>query len=150
MIPKLQPRAHVVQSEKLTREFDDMQRLIDALNSKEIPEGIATAITQQLEPLNSQGIPAEQYTARLKETRSSILKLVEKQLKLVPQKHHQKLWMALGMTALGLPFGVVFALMLKNFAFLGLGMPIGMGIGIGVGTKLDEQAKAEGRQLDLE
>ncbi|MDO6390620.1 hypothetical protein Q4E40_10820 [Pontibacter sp. BT731] len=150
MIPKLQLREGIAQSETLAEEFDRMQKLIDALNSKAIPEGIAAAIMQQLEPLNRLEIPAPQHAAKLKETRGAILKLVEKQLKLVPQKHHQKLWMALGISALGIPFGIVFALTLKNFAFLGLGMPIGIGMGIAVGTKLDEQAKAEGRQLDLE
>ncbi|PKV67101.1 hypothetical protein [Pontibacter ramchanderi] len=150
MIPKLQSREEMAQSEKLTREFDRLQQLIDALNSKDIPEGIAATITQQLAPLHNTGIPASQYGAQLKKTRGAILKLVKKQLKLVPQKHYQKLWMALGTTTLGLPFGVVYALMLKNFAFLGLGMPVGIGVGIAIGTKLDKQAKAEGRQLDIE
>ncbi|GGG09466.1 hypothetical protein [Pontibacter amylolyticus] len=150
MIPKLQPGKGIAQSKKLAEEFDRMQQLIDGLNSKAIPEGIAATITQQLEPLNSLDIPDKQCAARLKESRRSILRLVEKQLNLVPQKHHLKLWMALGMSAFGLPFGVVFSLALKNFAFIGLGLPIGIGIGIAVGTKLDEKAKAEGRQLDLE
>ncbi|SIT89744.1 hypothetical protein [Pontibacter indicus] len=150
MIPKLQPIEGIAQSEKLAEEFNRMQQLIDALNSKAIPEGIAATITQQLEPLNGLNIPAKEHTAKLKETRSAILKLVEKQLNLVPQKHHLKLWLALGMSTFGLPFGVVFSLALKNFALLGLGLPIGMGIGMGIGAKLDEKAKSEGRQLDLE
>lgn len=150
MIPKLQPGEGIAHSEKLAEEVDRMQQLIDALNSKAIPEGIAATITQQLEPLSGLDIPDKQYAARLKKSRRSILRLVEKQLNLVPQKHHLKLWMALGMSALGIPFGVVFSIALKNFAFIGLGLPIGMGIGIAVGTKLDEKAKAEGRQLDLE
>ncbi|MCP2042850.1 hypothetical protein [Pontibacter sp. HSC-36F09] len=150
MIPKLQQREDLTQNDKLAEEFGRMQQLIDALNSKAIPEGIAATIAQQIEPLNSPDIPAPLYAARLKKTRSFILKLVEKQLKLVPQKHYQKLWLALGISALGIPFGVVFSVALKNFAFIGLGLPIGIGVGIAVGTQLDEQAKAEGRQLDLE
>ncbi|PVY38216.1 hypothetical protein [Pontibacter virosus] len=53
MIPELQLREDIALSEKLSREFDRMQHLIDSLNSKAIPEGIAVSITQQLEMLNS-------------------------------------------------------------------------------------------------
>ncbi|PVY38215.1 hypothetical protein C8E01_11863 [Pontibacter virosus] len=58
--------------------------------------------------------------------------------------------MALGMTAPRLNFGVVFAMMLKDFTFLAWACRLRLVIGIGAGTKLDEQAKVEGRQLDQE
>src|SRR5690606_28385074 len=114
MIPKLQKRDDLAQTEKLTQEFDSMQKLIDALNEKAIPAGIADSISQQLAPLNHPAIPAPQYTKMLADRRKSILKQVEKELKLVPQKHYLKTWMALGMSAFGLPFGVAFSMMLKN------------------------------------
>lgn len=150
IILKLEYRETVGQNSKLANEYGKMQQLLDALNKKTISENIATSIKQQIEALNSLDIPAAQLAARLKETRHATLKLVEKQLKLVPQKHYLKRWMALGMSAFGLPFGVVFSITLGNFAFMGLGLPIGMGIGIGIGTELDKQAEVEGRQLAIE
>lgn len=80
---------------------------------------------------------------------SSLLKLLEKELKLVPKDHYRTRWMVVGMSAFGLPFGVVFGTSLGNMAYLGLGLPIGMGIGIAIGASMDEKAKKEGRQLTL-
>ncbi|MBT8222071.1 MAG: hypothetical protein KJN96_02760 [Eudoraea sp.] len=58
--------------------------------------------------------------------------------------------MALGMAVFGVPMGVAFGAALDNMAFLGIGIPIGMAIGIAIGTAMDEQAKKEGRQLDID
>lgn len=60
------------------------------------------------------------------------------------------MWLAVGMAAIGIPFGVVFGISLDNMSFLGIGIPIGMGIGIAIGTAMDKKARDEGRQLDLE
>lgn len=58
--------------------------------------------------------------------------------------------MALGMSAFGLPFGVVIGLITKNMGLLAIGLPIGMGIGVMVGSKMDKKALEEGRQLNME
>lgn len=60
------------------------------------------------------------------------------------------MWMVLGMSAFGLPIGLMFGLMMDNLAFLGIGLPIGMGLGLTLGTALDKKAFENGNQLDLE
>jgi hypothetical protein len=85
----------------------------------------------------------------LRRTKIKILRLVEKQLKLVSKNHYRNAWMAIGI-ALGVPFGVVFGNSFDNMAYIGIGIPIGMAIGIGIGTAMDAKAFKEGRQLDLE
>lgn len=86
----------------------------------------------------------------LKTNLSKILKLLEKELKLVPKSHYRNQWMVLGMSAFGLPIGVAFGISIGNLGLLGLGLPIGMAIGIAVGTGMDEKARKEGRQLSCE
>ncbi|RYD53670.1 MAG: hypothetical protein EOP52_04420 [Sphingobacteriales bacterium] len=81
---------------------------------------------------------------------TQILRLVEKKLKIVPKNYYRTLWMVLGMSVFGLPFGVLYGLLVKNTAMLGIGLPIGMGIGVAVGASMDKKALKEGRQLDIE
>ena len=76
--------------------------------------------------------------------------MVEKELKLVTKNHYRNTWLAIGMTAFGIPLGIAFGGSLGNMAFIGIGMPIGMAIGIAVGTEMDKKASENGKQLDLE
>lgn len=83
----------------------------------------------------------------IKEKEKKIVKLLEKNHKIVPKKYYQTLWMILGMSAFGLPIGAAFGYLMKNMGLLGIDLPIGMGTG--VGSYLDKKALAEGRQLDI-
>jgi hypothetical protein len=71
-------------------------------------------------------------------------------MKLVPKDYYRSLWMTLGMSAFGIPMGVVFGISMGSMAYLGIGLPIGLVIGIAVGTAMDKKALEEGRQLDVE
>ena len=79
-----------------------------------------------------------------------ILKLIEKEQKLVPKNIYRNRWLAIGMSAFGIPFRVAFGISLGNMAFLAIGLPLGMAIGIAIGAGMDKKAFEEGRQLDLE
>ena len=57
--------------------------------------------------------------------------------------------MVLGMSAFGIPMGVLFGLSIGNMGMLGIGLPIGMAIGVGLGSSMDKKAYNEGRQLDF-
>ena len=78
-----------------------------------------------------------------------ILKLIEKEQKLVPKNIYRNRWLAIGMSAFGIPFGVAFGISLGNMAFLAIGLPLGMAIGIAVGTDLDKKALKNGKQIDV-
>jgi hypothetical protein len=82
----------------------------------------------------------------IRKTQSGILKLIEKELKLVTKNHYRKTWLAVGMAAFGIPLGVAFGTSIGNMGLLGIGLPIGMAIGSG----MDKKAVESGRQLDLE
>lgn len=87
---------------------------------------------------------------QIRKTQASILKLIEKELKLVARNHYRNTWLAIGMAAFGIPLGVVFGKSLGNMGLLGIGLPIGMVIGIAVGSVMDKKAFEAGKQLDFE
>jgi hypothetical protein len=87
---------------------------------------------------------------QIKKTQSSILKLIEKELKLVTKNHYRNTWLAVGMAAFGLPLGAALGTSLGDIGLLGLGLPIGMVIGMAVGSGMDKKAFKDGKQLNLE
>ncbi|TPE42726.1 hypothetical protein [Pontibacter mangrovi] len=149
MIPTPEIQSGSLQPPKAASALHRLQQLIDALNTKDIPEETAKRITRLVEGLNEPDGAAGNFATTVEQTTGAILKLVEKELKLVPQKHYLKQWMPIGI-GLGLPFGAAYASLLDNMGLFGIGIPIGMGIGIAIGTHLDNKAATEGRQLEME
>ncbi|KAA0126600.1 hypothetical protein FY557_16815 [Chryseobacterium sp. SN22] len=107
-------------------------------------------INQEVEAINSTSLKDKSLQNLLKVKQTFILKLLEKNEKLVPKNHYRNLWLAAGMAAFGIPLGVIFGISFGNMGFLGIGLPIGMSIGIAVGASMDKKAQTENRQLDVE
>ena len=125
-------------------------RLFEELKKHDIPTNIISAVDNEIKSLNDfQGTDRE-WLKNLRKGRSRILKLLDKELKLVPKNHYRNMWMALGMSVFGVPLGVIFGASLDNMGLMGIGIPMGMAIGLGIGTSMDQKAKSEGRQLDIE
>ncbi len=135
---------------KLTNQIAQFDALINALKAHDVPDVIKKTINQHIEDVNLFTGKNKEISKQIRRSQTHILKVVEKELKLVPKGHNRNIWMALGMSAFGIPLGTVFGLALDNLAFLGIGLPIGLALGIGIGTSLDNKAKAEGRQLDVD
>ena len=87
---------------------------------------------------------------QIKKSQARIIKLIEKEHKLVTKNHYRNTWLAVGMSAFGIPLGAAFGASLGNMAFIGIGIPVGMAIGIAIGTGMDKKAFEEGKQIDLE
>ncbi len=149
MIPALQERPDIATDLSAKKELRHLQLLIDAIDRKTVPAAQEATITEMVQRINQFEGPVPQLGGLAKQTHKQILELLEKDLKIVPQKHYTKKWMVMGM-ALGLPFGVVYATALDNMAFSGIGLPIGMGVGIAIGASMDKKVVAEDRQLDIE
>lgn len=138
------------QSLKLTRKYLAFERLIAELKKMELPVTIVTAINIEIELINHFYGSETGLINQLEGAQKRILKLLEKQLNIVPNNHYLNLWMVLGMSAFGVPLGVVWGTASDNMANLAIGLPIGMCLGIALGGFLDSKAKREGRQLDLD
>ena len=143
-------RPGIEEVKKLLMKYLEFGNLIKELKKRELPAEIVSSINQDIEDLNSFSGDNRELLKLIRTLELRILRLIEKELKLVPKNTYRNRWMAIGMSAFGVPIGMAFGLGLGNMAFIAIGIPLGMSIGIGIGTGMDKKALEEGRQLDLE
>lgn len=135
---------------KLNEIFSQFRQLLAELENRELPDEIVTSINNDIDEINSITIIGNELQKEIERRLQRIIKLLEKNLKLVPKNYYRNLWMILGIAVFGIPIGVIFGASLDNMAYLAIGLPIGLVIGIGVGAVMDQKALKEGRQLDIE
>ncbi len=135
---------------KLSHSIELLNRLIQLLNDKKLPIEIVEKINANIEELNSSQVVGNALSDLIKKKQNTIIKLTEKELKIVPKNYYKNLWTVLGMSIFGLPLGVSIGLSLGNIGLLAIGLPIGMVIGMLVGARLDKKALESGNQLDIE
>lgn len=149
-IVKLTKHQDISGNDRLSKQFHDLERLLAALQLRELPASVIQAVNEAISSVNSFSGSEKELSKQIAKAQNGILRLIGKELKVVPKNYYRNLWMALGMSAFGLPIGLVFGLMIGNIAFLGIGLPIGLVIGLALGTALDKKAFESGKQLDLE
>jgi len=149
IIIELEERGNISENVKNSRVYYQFQELLSELRKKELPHRIIEIVNQDIEEINSAPLSNYELKVFIKQKQTKILKLIEKELNIVPQNHYQNMWVGLGMCVFGLPLGVVYGLFMSNMAMLGLGLPVGLAIGILLGAYLDKKAAKEGRQLDI-
>lgn len=135
---------------KLNKSISQLQELIRLLNQREIPTEVVTKINAEIDEINVSNGDEGSLLKLIKQKQSNIIKILEKDLKIVPLHYYRNFWMLIGMSAFGLPLGLTFSLILDNIGLLAIGLPLGLAIGIAYGSQLDKTAKEEGRQLDIE
>jgi len=146
----LDKKAKLEQDKKLRNKFVYFEKLIDELKKRELPSEIVNSVNQNIEDINSFSGSNKNLRKQIRKSQYNILKLIEKELKLVPKNLYRTRWMAIGMSAFGIPMGTAFGASFHNMSFLAMGIPIGMVIGIAIGTGMDKKAFEEGKQIDLE
>jgi hypothetical protein len=146
-IKSLAKRTVIEKDEKLNLTFAQFQKLLSELRKQKLTNEIIEKLNVFIEELNS--THETEFKKQLKLKQTKIVKLLEKELKIVPKNYYRNIWLAVGMAAFGVPIGVSFGLSMGNLGLLGLGLPIGMAIGIAIGTGMDKKAFEEGRQLDV-
>jgi hypothetical protein len=149
-IKELKNRPDIDRHKKLYASYVQFDKLLMELRTKELPNETVNSINDRIDHVNSVSESEKELRSQIKKTQSHIIKLIEKEHKLVTKNHYRNTWLAFGMAVFGIPLGVAFGASLGNMAFLGIGLPIGMAIGIAVGTGMDKKAFEEGRQIDLE
>jgi len=149
-IRELNNRQNSFTNNKLVKIYSQFGELLHELRKRELPKNIEKSVNDCVDQINSSTLNETQLTKFIKQKQTSILKQIEKQLKIVTKNYYRNLWMLFGFTAFGLPIGVVFGLSIGNIGLLAIGLPIGMAIGLVVGYLLDKKALNEGRQLNIE
>ncbi|WP_341226205.1 hypothetical protein [uncultured Arcticibacterium sp.] len=132
------------------KQFVQFDKLIRELKARTLPEHTIKTINLEVDAINSTLELGKKLAKQIKTSLAKIIKLLEKDLKIVTKNYYRNLWLAIGVGAFGVPLGVALGSILGNMAFIGIGMPIGMAIGVAIGTQMDKKAATEGRQLDLE
>lgn len=125
----------------------ELDLLLKELGNRQIPEASVNTLSQKIEDINRYFQNGNLSRKKLLTAKSDVLNHLEKNHGLVPKNYYKNLWLPLGMSAFGLPIGVVMFIILDNPAFIGIGLPIGLGIGSFYGSHLDKKAEKEGRVL---
>ncbi len=136
---------------RLSQLYNQFDILLSELRKKQLPDSIIETINNEVEEINtSNSLTTADLRKVIKKKQTAILRLIEKELKLVPKNYYRTLWLALGMTVFGIPLGVLTGVLLKKPGLFALGLPIGVAIGVTVGTTMDKTAAKENRQLNVE
>ncbi|MBT3383159.1 MAG: hypothetical protein HN778_14010 [Prolixibacteraceae bacterium] len=149
-IKELNKRPNIAQNKRLNRKYGLFEKLIEELNKKDLPSEIVNSIINYIEEINAFSGSDRDFLKQIRKAQASILKLVEKELKLVTKNHYRNRWLAIGMAALGIPMGAAIGASIGNMSFIGYGIIMGMIIGITFGMGMDKKAKEAGKQLDVE
>lgn len=141
----LQAQADAAPAARYERRFRDAARLLAALRRRGFPMDEVSPFVDEL------ARAAREADARsVRSVYAKLLEHLEKRHGLVLPDHYQNQWMAIGMSALGLPLGAAFAFALDQTAFIGIGLPIGLALGVAFGSRKDREARAAGRVIDLD
>ena len=149
-INELKKRKGIGENKQLIDAYIQFEKLLTQLRKRKLPDEVVQAINTNIDLIDPDPGTEEDLRKQLRKTQSDILRLIEKELKLVPKNHYRNVWLALGIAAFGVPLGVVFGASLGNMGYLAIGIPFGLSIGLAIGTGLDKKAADEGRQLDVE
>lgn len=149
-IKNLSPQIELSNTPKLEATYNQFDTLLIELRKKEIPSQLIDRINTEVNEINSFTGSGANFGKFIKMKQSKIINLLAKEVKIVPKKYYQTLWMSTGMAAIGLPIGVAIGTATKNMGLLGLGLPIGLGLGVILGSRMDVKAAKENRQLNIE
>ena len=150
MIKNCSERKNIDHNKRLVKAYSRIQLLIEELNKKEIPDEIAILINSNIKLVDSFEGSEKELTRLINKTCSRILDQVKKELGLVTKHYYQNIWMAIGMTVFGMPFGILWFAILQNPAFIAIGLPMGLPIGMAIGIQKDKKAKEENKQLQID
>lgn len=126
--------------------LDILAKIFQELETRQINiselETHTTAISNTLQS-------GEYSYTKLSRLKNNLVQTLKKEYGLTTKGYYQGLWMVLGMSVFGMPFGTIFGLSMNNFGLFGIGLPIGMVIGIAIGAQKDKKAEAEGTVLEI-
>ena len=149
-INELNQKPDIEKNIKLKETYVQFEKLLFELRKRDLADGLVIYINKDIEEINSTSASGDELRKLIKKIQTRIIKLIEKEVKLVPKNYYRNVWLVLGMVVFGIPISVTFGSNLGNAAFSGIGLPIGLVIGFAIGSGMDKKAFDEGRQLDIE
>ena len=147
MIHELKDRTRF-NNKSLAKCYPNFKSLIDELRTRSLSDNVVSFINKQVDIIN-RNHDEKGLKKQVRKSQYHIIKMLEKEHKIVPKGYYRNLWLALGMSVFGLPIGVAFGAALGNMAFMAMFMPVGMVIGMAIGSQKDTEAAKNGRQLNF-
>lgn len=146
MVAQLEKARDRQVKKNLVKALDTLAKIFQQLEARQIDikslESHTTAITNTLQ---SGGYSSYKIST----LKTGLVQKLKKDYNLTTKGYYQGLWMVLGMSIFGMPFGTIFGLSMNNFGLFGVGLPIGMVIGMAVGAQKDKKAEAAGTVLEV-
>ncbi len=133
---------------KVERSLRQYNKLLKLLQDKPLETETIDFITNQVKSIESLNLQLKNSSRKIKKSKQQLLSYLQKNEGIYPKNHFITLYMAVGMTAIGLPAGILLSFLVNNTAFLGVGLPIGLSIGLALGHQKDLQIKAKGKQIN--
>lgn len=150
MLITLKDNPNAALSTKSNLYHTQIEYILRDLEGRDLPVYVVESINAAVAEINATTKTDYALHKLLKQKQGEIVKILEKELKIVPINYYRNLWMVVGMTTFGLPLGIAFGTAIGNYGMMAIGMPIGMALGIAVGTNMDKKALEDGRQLSVE
>lgn len=147
-IRKVTCRRGIEGNRSLIGVHDQLNWLLSELRRRKLPDEVVALINENLSVIEEASDAALQKT--IKKVQADILKLLEKELKLVPRNYYKNTWMPLGLCFFGVPIGILLGAVFGNMAMVGVGLPFGLLLGVAVGMAMDTKANDQNLQLDFE
>ena len=142
------PHLQIKQQDQLKKKdhnaIQNFNKLIDALNDRSLDQKSFDRINEHINVIEN-----NVNFNTIKKEESKILDYVKEKYGYVAKNHYMSLWIALGMSAIGVPIGVAIGLALDQLGFMGIGIGGGLAIGVAIGSAKDKKAKEQGKQLPI-
>ena len=117
-IIELKERQNFSTDTKTNRIYIQLGELLNQLRKRNLPENIIDSVNQDIEVVNAASLIGNDFRKLVKQKQNKIIKLLEKDLKVVPKYYYRNMWLALGMSVFGLPIGEAFGASIGNMGYL--------------------------------
>ncbi len=136
------------ESESEQKYTASVKRIIDSLVLKDITPERNQKIVALFNKLQTELESNPKRLGRvLQRCYSELIKICYADYKLVTKGYYRSLWLALGMSVIGVPLGAVMYLLSNEIIYISIFIPMGMVVGMGIGSSLDKKAEREERLL---
>ncbi len=132
------------------KEYSLLKQLVQELQNRELPPEVVVELNVEISRLNAVVDNHIKLFFYIKLVKKKMLKTLLEDLEIVPKNYYRNYWLVLGMSAFGLPLGILLSSILDSNSFIAIGLPIGMVIGMAIGSEMDRRALENNRQLELE
>lgn len=146
----LQLRNFSSQKNELVKEYTLLKKLIIELHERELPPEVVVDLNTEIAQLNSILDNDETLGSNIKQVKKKLLISLHRDLGLVPKNYYRNYGLAIGMSVIGVPIGVLLSILFNDYSYIAIGYMLGIVAGLAIGKLFDKNALENNQQLQLE